>query len=137
MVMLSLAGCVMFTPSEPTPTPPPVGEQKAIEVAIAFCGSGHTPQRDTPYNPQTRLVTLQRASELLGADFTNGRSGNLLVWLVTIEGSWKVIFPPTLPSTPVGQINPTRTPTFLLVCSAIIDATTNQGIGILNGKSKE
>lgn len=137
LTMLSLSACTVFTPPEPTSTPPPVSTQKAIETASGFCGIGHVVTLETPYNPHARLVTLQRASELLGVDFTSGRSGDQLVWLVTVEGTWEVAFNPRPTSTPVGQISPTKTPTLLHACSAIIDATTGQGIGILNGRPKE
>lgn len=111
--LILLADCAAMNGQirTPTPTPPPVSEQQAIERAGPSCGSSHLRVKETPYNIRAQLTYRDGA----------------LVWIVEMEGTWQLVGGPVPSPTPLGQaVSPTNTPMFFHSCCVVVDAIRGQ-----------
>ena len=126
IVTLFLVGCSKGSYNlPPTPTIASISEQEAIDLAIYHCDLGHLQAQESPYNVQVDLITLDDALRILTDDNYGGREPELMVWLITMEGTWLLSGPP-----PVGT--PTSEPSQFHHCAVIITATTGELISVSN-----
>lgn len=127
IVALFLVGCSKgpYKPF-PTPTIASMSEQEAIDIAIYHCDLGHLQAQESPHNIQADLTTLDNALRILADDNYHGRDPELMVWLITMEGTWLLFGPPPVAGTPTPE------PPQFHHCAVIITATTGELISVSN-----
>ncbi len=103
-----------------------IGEQEAIDIAVYHCDLGHLQAQESPNNVQADLTTLDNAIEILGDNNYGGREPELMVWLITMDGSWLLFGPPPEAGTP------TPAPPQFHHCAVIISATRGELISVSN-----
>ncbi|OGO27575.1 MAG: hypothetical protein A2Z16_01310 [Chloroflexi bacterium RBG_16_54_18] len=110
---------------------PYISEQEAVESAIKIASTDDfhfTGASETPTNIQADLMTLAEASQRLGQEgYSVGYSASqfskvIVVWAVTMDGTWPRNFPP------VKTTEPTHTP--LRHLAVILNAKTGELISL-------
>ena len=124
-ILLCFCSC-----SSPQIQPQTTSEQ-AIEVAIRGCTTLHSQQVGPLSATEARLTTIHEANQLLGEDFAHGNTESP-AWLVILEGTWQIVGGPE-PQAPYARQfeSPLISPVVLHVCYALVDANTNQFLGLL------
>lgn len=115
--ILLLAGCAATSGF--------ISEQQARDIALKASNSGHLQAVESPANIQAELLTLETARKRLAQSGSTAdeRSPGMMVWLVTMEGTWTLSGGPP---TPVGT-SPAPQVTFHRY-AVILDAQTGQEI---------
>ncbi len=103
-----------------------MSQQRAQDLALAACNRGNSRALAAPSSVSAQLLTLDAARKQLAqtGGGNDGRSPDMIVWLVRAQGTWALSGGPP---TPVGA-TPAPLSTFHS-CSVILDAVTGDEIG--------
>ena len=85
-----------------------ISEQQARDIAIKASNSGHLKAVEPPANVRAEMITLETARKRLAesGSTADGRNPGMMVWLITMEGTWTLSGGPPTPAgaTPAPQV---------------------------------
>ena len=131
IITCSISACT----SSPTQSETPIiSSDKAIEIAVGGCKIPHLVLVGEPHNIQTKLLTLEEADKLTGAEGETTNYGipmDTKVWLVQMDGQLQLVGGPVAIVTEDSRVV-TQTPPkpFEGTCSVIIHASSGSIIVI-------